>query len=151
MLKNGQAILSQHIGDLEEAATYEDYQAQLEHYRKLFDHQPKCLVIDKHPEYLSSKLGMECSEQQAIPLETVQHHHAHIAACLAENNIPLSQTTVLGIALDGLGFGEDKTLWGGEFLLADYTGFERLGTFKPVAMLGGVSVIKAVSRDETRR
>ena len=142
LLKNGQAILSQHMGDLEEAATYEDYQAQLEHYRNLFDHQPKYLVIDKHPEYLSSKLGMEWSEQQTIPLKTIQHHHAHIAACLAENNIPLSQSTALGIALDGLGFGEDNALWGGEFLLADYTRFERLGTFKPVALLGGVQAMR---------
>jgi hydrogenase maturation protein HypF len=141
LLKNGQAIVSQHIGDLEEAATYADYQAHLEHYRGLFAHQPNFVVIDRHPEYLSSKLGVKRSEETGVPLMSVQHHHAHIAACLAENNVPLRQSTVLGIALDGLGFGEDNTFWGGEFLLADYMGFERLGTFEPVAMLGGAQAI----------
>ena len=141
LIKNGEAIVSQHIGDLEEASTYADYQAQLERYRGLFDHRPKALVIDQHPEYLSSKLGTKWAGEMGVPLMSVQHHHAHIAACLAENNVPLSQSTVLGIALDGLGFGEDNTLWGGEFLLADYLGFERLGTFKPVAMLGGAQAI----------
>jgi hydrogenase maturation protein HypF len=142
LLKNGQAIVSQHIGDLEEASTYADYQAQLQHYRALFDHRPSSLVIDKHPEYLSSKLGAKWAGEMGVSLMSVQHHHAHLAACLAENNVPLRQSTVLGIALDGLGFGEDNTLWGGEFLLADYVGFERLGTFKPVAMLGGTQAIR---------
>jgi len=141
LLKNGQAIVSQHIGDLEDAATHADFQAQIEHYRELFDHRPASLVIDRHPEYLSSKLGVKWANETGLPLLRVQHHHAHIAACLAENNVPLQHSSVLGIALDGLGFGEDNTFWGGEFLLADYIGFERVGTFKPVAMLGGTQAM----------
>ncbi|HFD13238.1 MAG TPA: carbamoyltransferase HypF [Crenotrichaceae bacterium] len=142
LLKNAQAIVSQHIGDLEDAKTYADYRVQLEHYAGLFDHQPEHLVIDQHPEYLSSKLGIEWAQRTNIGLSSVQHHHAHIAACLAENNISLDHSPVLGVALDGLGYGEDGALWGGEFLLADYAGFERLGTFKPVAMLGGAQAMR---------
>ena len=77
-----------------------------------------------------------------LPLIAVQHHHAHIAACLAENGRALAAPAVLGIALDGLGWGEDGTLWGGEFLLADYRGYQRLARFAPVAMPGGASAIR---------
>ncbi|MHC5720172.1 MAG: Kae1-like domain-containing protein, partial [Nostoc sp.] len=98
-------------------------------------------AIDKHPEYLSSKLGKELAETNQIKIYPIQHHHAHIAACMAENGIPLNSPPVLGIALDGLGYGDDGTLWGGEFLLADYRKFQRLATFKPVAMIGGEQAI----------
>ena len=77
------------------------------------------------------------SAETGLPLHASQHHHAHIAACMAENAVPLGAAPVLGVALDGIGYGDDQTLWGGEFLLADYLGFERLGTFKPVALIGG--------------
>src|SRR5262249_42677568 len=75
-------------------------------------------------------------------LLAVQHHHAHVAACLAENGWPADGGPVLGVALDGLGAGDDGQLWGGEFLRADYHGFERLGTFKPVALLGGARAMR---------
>ena len=100
------------------------------------------LVFDRHPEYLSSKLGRELAATETITLREVQHHHAHIAACLAENGIPHEHPPVLGIALDGLGYGDDGTLWGGEFLLADYRTARRVGTFKPMALLGGEQAIK---------
>lgn len=142
LLRDGQGILSQHLGDLENAAVYNAYRDTLNLYLSLFEHQPRVIVVDKHPEYLSTKLGKEIAE--ALPetsLYQVQHHHAHIAACMAENRIPLDSPPILGIALDGLGYGEDGTLWGGEFLLADYRGFKRLGTFKPVTMIGGEKAI----------
>ncbi len=142
MVKGGQAILSQHMGDLENASTYMDYKKNLKLYRLLFDHQPGTLVIDAHPEYLSSKRGHQLAEAESLPLMEVQHHHAHIAACLAENAWPLDGGKVLGIALDGLGFGEDGQLWGGEFLLADYAGFQRLARFKPVALPGGAQAMR---------
>ncbi|MCF6250213.1 MAG: carbamoyltransferase HypF [Methylococcaceae bacterium] len=142
LIKDGNAILSQHIGDLENAITYEDYQHNLALYAQLYQHTPEQIVIDCHPEYLSSKLGRQRAEDKQVACLEVQHHHAHIAACLAENNVPLAALTVLGVALDGLGYGDDGTFWGGEFLHCDYLGAERLATFKPVAMLGGAMAMR---------
>ena len=100
------------------------------------------MAADLHPEYLSAKLAREMAYAGGLPLVEVQHHHAHIAACLAENGRPLAAPAVLGVALDGLGWGDDGTLWGGEFLLADYRGYRRLASFAPVAMPGGASAIR---------
>ena len=142
LLKDGQAILSQHQGDLENAATLDDYQKNRALYREIFAHAPAALVCDRHPEYLSSKLAQAESRKSGLPLLEVQHHHAHIAACLVENGNPLGAPPVLGIVLDGLGFGDDGTIWGGEFLLADYRGYRRLARLKPVAMPGGSQAIR---------
>lgn len=144
LLREGQATLSHHMGDLENAATHADYTRSIEQYLQLFEHTPSIIAVDLHPEYLSGKLGRELAEQQSLALAEVQHHHAHIAACMAENGIALDAEPVIGVALDGLGYGADGadgTLWGGEFLLADYRVCKRLGTFKPVAMLGGEQAI----------
>ena len=142
LLREGKAIISQHIGDLEDAATQADYRHNLQLYETLYQHKPAALVCDMHPEYLSTKLARERSEQIGIPLVETQHHHAHMASCLAENNVPLDAKPVIGIALDGIGFGDDGTFWGGEFLLADYRSYKRLATFKPVGMIGGERAIK---------
>ncbi len=142
LLADGKAIISQHIGDLEDAATQADYRHNLQLYETLYEHKPAALVCDLHPEYLSSKLARERSEKTAVRLIETQHHHAHIAACLAENNISLEAKPMIGIALDGIGFGDDGTFWGGEFLLADYLSYKRLAVFKPVAMIGGEQAIK---------
>jgi hydrogenase maturation protein HypF len=141
LLDNGRAVLSQHLGDLENATAFVAYQDTLKLYLDLFEQKPEAIAIDLHPEYLPTKSGRELAAQQALPLHPVQHHHAHVAACMAENGIPLESPAVLGIALDGLGFGEDGTLWGGEFLLSDYRQFQRLARFQPVAMLGGSQAI----------
>ncbi len=141
LLRDGEAILSQHLGDLENAAAFNAYQDTLNLYLNLFEHKPEAIAIDQHPEYLSTKLGRELAAANNLKLYQIQHHHAHIAACMAENHLPLDTQPVLGIALDGLGYGEDGTLWGGEFLLADYRSYKRLGTFKPVAMIGGEQAI----------
>lgn len=142
LLLDGKATVSQHIGDLEDAETQADYRHNLKLYETLYQHRPTVLACDLHPEYLSGKLARERAEKVGLPLIETQHHHAHIAACLAENNVPLDAAPVIGVALDGLGFGVDGTLWGGEFLLADYVGYRRLGTFKPVALIGGEQAIK---------
>jgi hydrogenase maturation protein HypF len=142
LLRDGQAILSQHIGDLEEAATLADYQKALALYLALYDHAPEAIAVDMHPDYLSSKLGRDRAIADGCRVEEVQHHHAHIASCLAENAIPLDTPPVLGVALDGLGLGADGALWGGEFLLAHYKAFERVGCFPPVAMPGGVQAVR---------
>jgi hydrogenase maturation protein HypF len=141
LLRDGQAILSQHIGDLENLAAWESYQHTLNLYLGLLEHQPSAIAIDLHPEYLATKQGKELAATNSLPLYSIQHHHAHIAACMVENGLPLDTPPLLGIALDGLGYGEDGTFWGGEFLLADYCSYKRLGTFKPVAMLGGEQAI----------
>ncbi len=141
LLRDGQAILSQHIGDLENLAAWESYHHTLNLYLGLLEHQPNAIAVDLHPEYLATKQGKELAAANSLPIYSIQHHHAHIAACMVENSLPLDTPTVLGIALDGLGYGEDGTFWGGEFLLADYRSYKRLGTFKPVAMLGGEQAI----------
>nr|WP_245329530.1 carbamoyltransferase HypF [Bradyrhizobium canariense] len=142
LLNDGAAILSQHQGDLEDARCFDDYRKNLALYARLFDHAPAALAVDLHPEYLSSKFAHERAVADELPLIEVQHHHAHLASCLAENNYPLDAPAVLGIVLDGLGWGGDGTLWGGEFLLADYRGYQRLGTFKPVPMIGGAHAVR---------
>jgi hydrogenase maturation protein HypF len=138
LVKDGEAILSQHQGDLEQAPAFADFRKNLALYQDLFAHRPAAVAVDKHPDYLSSKLG----RAMGLPIVEVQHHHAHIASCLAENGWPLDGGKVLGIALDGLGYGADGTIWGGEFLLADYRGFERVAWLKPVAMPGGAQAIR---------
>ena len=139
---NGQAILSQHLGDLENAPTFDDYRRTLNLYLRLFDHKPRFLAVDRHPDYLSRKLGEAIAEQSGIQLIDVQHHHAHIAACLADNHVPLDSAPLLGVALDGLGYGDDGTIWGGEFLIADYRSYRRIGSLRPVAMPGGAQAVR---------
>lgn len=142
LLKDGKAILSQHIGDLEDVRTFDDYRRTIDHYAALFDHVPTALAADSHPEYLSSKYARARALKTGVTLVEVQHHHAHVAACLAENGRALDAPPVLGIVLDGLGWGDDGTLWGGEFLLADYRTAQRVATFKPVAMPGATAAVR---------
>jgi len=141
-LSNGQAIVSQHLGDLENSETHSDYRHTLAFYEQIFAFKADMIAVDKHPDYFSTRLGQELSQTSAIPLLHTQHHHAHIAAVLAEHQCPVDTNHVLGIALDGLGFGDDEIIWGGEFLLANYTSFTRLGCFQPVTMPGGAQAIQ---------
>lgn len=115
LLNKGRVILSQHMGDLENVTTYQDYQQNLKRYLQLFDFMPTLIVVDKHPNYLSTQYGQLLAVEKNIPLLEVQHHHAHIAGCMAEHRLPLKHSKVLGITLDGAGFGEDETIWGGNF------------------------------------
>ncbi len=142
LFKDQHATLSQHMGDLENYATYADYQKNLQLYSTLYQHQPQAIVVDKHPEYLSTKLGKIWAKKQDLAVIEVQHHHAHIAACLAENQQPLHTPVVLGIVLDGLGYGDDDSLWGGEFLLANYHQSKRLASLMPVPLLGGSQAMR---------
>ena len=137
LVKDGVAFLSQHIGDLKNANTYADYEKTQSLFQNLYQHQPKTIAIDAHPDYLSAKYGRKLAEQNDLKLIKVQHHHAHIASTLAENNWGLNQGKVLGVALDGIGYGDDDTIWGGEFLLADYQSYQRIGRLMPIALLGG--------------
>lgn len=141
LARDGRAILSQHLGDLEEAATAREYERTIELYLELFQVEPAVLAVDLHPDYRSSVLGRDWAARDGLTLIGVQHHHAHLASVLAENGWPLDAGPVLGILLDGLGYGEDGSLWGGEFLLGDYRDYDRIGRFTPVAMPGGARAI----------
>ncbi|MGH3899162.1 MAG: carbamoyltransferase HypF [Pseudonocardiaceae bacterium] len=130
------AFMSHHIGDLENYETLRSFTEGIEHFGRLFDVAPEVVAHDLHPEYLSTKYALELSD---VELVGVQHHHAHIASCLADNR---DAGPVLGVAFDGLGYGSDGTLWGGEFLLADLIGFQRLAHLVPVPMPGGTAAIR---------
>ncbi len=142
LVRDGRAVLSQHLGDLENAPAFDDYRRTLDRYLRLFDHAPRLCAVDLHPDYLSRKLGEGMAEARELELVDVQHHHAHIAACLADNGVALNAGPVLGIALDGLGLGDDDTVWGGEFLLADYRTYRRVASLEAVAMPGGASAVR---------
>jgi len=133
--RDGFVVASHHIGDLEHLATYQSFEQAVDHLRRLYDVNPEVVAHDLHPEYLSTKFAMELD----LPTLAVQHHHAHIAACMTEHR---RTDAVLGLAFDGLGYGPDGTLWGGEFLIADLRGYERVGHLLPVTLPGGAASIR---------
>jgi hydrogenase maturation protein HypF len=142
LLKSGQAMVAQHIGDLENAVVQRDYRRAIDLYKHLYDFKPERIAVDIHPGYLSTQYGQVLAETDAAVLMPVQHHHAHLAACLAEHNIPLNAPPVLAAIFDGLGLGDDGALWGGEFLLGDYKSYNRLGCFQPLALPGGTQAMR---------
>jgi len=134
------AFLSQHIGDMENLETLEHFEATIELYKKLFRVQPQIVAHDLHPDYLATKYAREmAAAAPELRLCPVQHHHAHIASCLAENGV---NEPAIGVALDGTGYGTDSHIWGGEFLLVDYKGFRRLGHLQYVPIPGAEAAIK---------
>ncbi|HEY1919630.1 MAG TPA: carbamoyltransferase HypF [Streptosporangiaceae bacterium] len=139
LAKDQHAFVSQHIGDLENVETLRSFTEGIEHFRRLFDVEPQLVAHDLHPEYLSTKYALDLADATGVAVTGVQHHHAHIASCLADNG---TAGPVIGVAFDGTGFGADGTLWGGEFLVADLRGFERGGHLAPVPMPGGAAAIR---------
>ncbi|MBR4474303.1 MAG: carbamoyltransferase HypF [Oscillospiraceae bacterium] len=137
--KGEHAFLSQHIGDLKNLETLEHYERQIRHFERLFDIHPQALVCDLHPDYLSTRYAQERAEEEGLPLLQVQHHHAHMAACMADNGL---DGRCLGLVWDGTGLGTDGTSWGGELLAGDYQGFERLGSIRPIVLPGGDRAVK---------
>lgn len=129
-------FMSHHIGDLENMETLLSFEQGIEHFKKLFSIKPKAVAYDLHPEYLSTKYALSL---EGIPKVGVQHHHAHVVSAMAENELA---GDVIGVALDGTGFGNDGTIWGGEFLRANLSDFERLAHLKQVPMPGGSMAIK---------
>ena len=142
LLQHGEAMLSPHQGDLENALARADYLRNLALYRKLYQFAPQRIAVDLHPDYLSTCFGRQLATEECVPLEPVLHHHAHVAACMAENGLGPDAAPVIGIALDGLGMGEGGELWGGEFLLADYRRCRRLARLRPVALPGGAQAMR---------
>ena len=139
LTKDEHAFLSQHIGDMENEETLEHFQNTIELYKKLFRIDPEIVAYDTHPEYLSTKYALEAGSEPGLSLIPVQHHYAHVVSCLVENKI---EGPVIGVAFDGTGYGTDGTIWGGEFLLADWRSFQRVGHLEYVPLLGGVAAIK---------
>jgi len=129
-------FVSHHIGDLENLETLLSFEEGIEHFKTLFSIEPKAVAYDLHPEYLSTKFALSL---EGIPKVGVQHHHAHVVSAMAENGL---DGKVIGVALDGTGFGNDGTLWGGEFLSADLRDFERVAHLRQVPMPGGSMAIK---------
>lgn len=142
LLRQGEAILSQHLGDLEHPAALLAYQETLKLYLDLFEHQPAAIALDAHPDYRASQLGQRWAAEQQIPVYPIQHHHAHLAAVMVDHHLPIDTPAILGIALDGLGYSETGDLWGGEFLLVDYTDYHRLAHLPPIALLGGAQAMR---------
>jgi hydrogenase maturation protein HypF len=136
LVRNSYAVMSHHIGDLENAETLQSFTDGIDHLQRLLCVEPEIIAHDLHPEYLSTKWALEIDD---IDLVAVQHHHAHIASCLADNGVT---GPVIGVAYDGLGYGSDGTLWGGELLLADLTGFTRLGHLEQAPLPGGGQAIR---------
>lgn len=136
LARDDRALVSQHIGDLENYETLKSFVDGIAHLSKLFDVRPELLAHDLHPDYLSTQWAME---QTGVELLGVQHHHAHIASCLADNGV---DGPVIGVAFDGTGFGADGTLWGGEFLVADLMDFTRAAHFEAVPLPGGSAAVR---------
>ncbi|MGI6590725.1 MAG: carbamoyltransferase HypF [Eggerthellaceae bacterium] len=133
------AFVSQHIGDLENPAAFDAWLEAKRMHERLFELQAGQIVADRHPEYLSTKWAVRAQDEQGVPLDQVQHHHAHIVSAMAENNL---EGPVCGIAFDGTGYGEDGAIWGGEVLLANLRTFERFANFSYVPMPGGAACVK---------
>ncbi len=128
--KGKEAIVSQHIGDLKNAETLAFYEESIERFKRLFRFSPERMACDMHPDYLSSRYA----ESSGIPLLKVQHHHAHIASVMAEHRL---EQPVIGLSLDGTGYGSDGHIWGSEFLVVEGAGFERMAHFQYMALPGG--------------
>jgi hydrogenase maturation protein HypF len=136
LARNGFALPSQHLGDLENYETLEFYEETLDRMQRLFHIRPKTVAHDLHPGYLSTQLALKMQDVRHIG---VQHHHAHIASCMAEHGLT---GQVIGIAFDGTGLGTDGKIWGGEFLAASLTGFERYAHLRYIPLPGGDTAVR---------
>lgn len=136
LTRGNEAFVSQHIGDLENLETLHSFERVIEHLQRILEIRPECIVHDLHPDYLSTQWALR---QNDLPRFAVQHHHAHIAAVMAERKL---DGPILGLALDGTGYGPDGTVWGGEILRVEGEQFERLGHFRPIGLPGGNMAVK---------
>lgn len=132
------AFPSQHLGDLKNQKSFNAYQEAINRIIHVFQFNPELIACDLHPDYLSTVYAENTSREKELPLLKVQHHHAHIASCMAENNL---DEEVIGVAFDGSGLGEDGNIWGGEFLISDIKTYKRVGHLKYKPMPGGEQVI----------
>jgi len=143
LTKGSYVFLSQHIGDLKNMETLENYEEQVEHFKRLFDIHVTRIACDLHPDYLSTSYAEETADRENIPIMYIQHHFAHMASCMGDNGL---DERCIGIVWDGTGYGTDGTIWGGEFLVGDYSGFDRVGTIRTMLLPGGDAAIKEIYR-----
>jgi hydrogenase maturation protein HypF len=135
------AFVSQHIGDLENFETLQSFEEATAHFEALFRVRPQAIAYDMHPDYMATRFALKHAQATGLPAVAVQHHHGHIAACMAEHRLS-GERPVIGVAFDGTGYGEDGAIWGGEFLLADYQGYRRLFHLAYVPLIGGEAAVR---------
>lgn len=138
MNKGSEVLVGPHIGDLQNASTHATLEWTIDRYEELFSIQPEKIIVDSHPQFFSSHLGERIGKSLQIPVIPVQHHHAHIASVMAEHNL---EGPVLGIAMDGTGYGPDGTVWGGEFLLCKGDQYQRLAHIHEAPLPGGEKAV----------
>jgi len=139
------AFLSHHIGDMENYETLCSFEDGVAHFERLFRIQPEAIAYDLHPNYLSTRYALQRAERDNLPAFPVQHHHAHVAACMAEHGLT-GESPLIGVAFDGTGYGEDAAIWGGEFLVADYAGYQRPYHLAYFPLPGGDAAIRRPAR-----
>ncbi|MBE0683066.1 MAG: carbamoyltransferase HypF [Anaerolineales bacterium] len=139
------AFLSHHIGDMENYETLKSFEQGVEHFERLFRVKPEAIACDMHPNYLATRYALERAERENLPIFNIQHHHAHVAACMAEHGFDGTRP-VIGIAFDGTGYGEDGAIWGGEILVADYKSYQRAAHLEYFPLPGGDAAIKKPAR-----
>ena len=139
LTRDEHAFLSQHIGDMENEETLEHFQSTVGLYEKLFRVEPQAIACDMHPEYLATKYARRTAAERGLRTVPVQHHHAHIVSCMIDNGVT---APVIGVSLDGTGYGTDGAIWGGEFLVAEPGRFRRAGHLEYVPLLGGEAAIR---------
>ena len=143
LLTGNRVVLSQHLGDLSTLEAYRVFRQAVEDLQRLLDVKPHAIACDLHPDYRSTTFGRELAATLSVPLVPVQHHHAHVASCMAEHKL---DGEVLGVAWDGAGYGGDGQVWGGEFFIASYRQFTRFASLKPFRLLGGEAAMKEPGR-----
>lgn len=136
-------FMSQHIGDMKNMETLQNYTSQISHFENMFDIKPEMIACDYHPDYMSTQYGEDRARRDKIPLHYIQHHHAHMASCMGDNNL---KEDVIGVVWDGTGYGVAGEIWGGEFLIGGYSNFERFGSIRPIMLPGGDKAIKEIYR-----
>lgn len=146
LTRSNYAFLSHFIGDLENYETLQSFEEGIRHYERLFRITPQIIACDLHPNYLASRYARSRAQSENIPLVEVQHHHAHLAACLADNHRTVSNGDVIGVCLDGTGFGTDSAIWGGEFLTGGYRAYRRRLHLKYVPLPGGDAASRRPAR-----
>ncbi|MCS7263403.1 MAG: carbamoyltransferase HypF [Armatimonadetes bacterium] len=143
LCRNRYAFISHHIGDLDNYAAFKAFVEGIEHFKRLFAIEPQVVAYDLHPDYSSTRYALDYADEHDLPAIGVQHHHAHIAAVMAEYGL---EGPVIGVAYDGTGYGTDGTIWGGEILLATYESFERAAHLEYVPMPGGEKAVREAWR-----
>ncbi|MBH0210217.1 MAG: carbamoyltransferase HypF [Nitrospira sp.] len=143
LLMGHRVVLSQHLGDLSTVEADKAFRQTIEDLQRLRDVKPRAIACDRHPDYRSTGFARELAARLSVPLVPVQHHHAHVASCMAEHKL---DSEVLGIAWDGAGYGTDGHVWGGEFLIASYRQFTRFASLRSFRLLGGEAAMKAPGR-----